>query len=128
MVIGKNRVPWFYPESTYFEMLEVLQNELLPSDLVAAYDRSFAFSQKIEIDSQGRTALPMDQMKWADFEQRKDFYLVGCRNRLEMHCAQKWDRANTEMATSHFPQYDEARKEYQKLSCRKIVKAGKLLL
>ena len=114
LTLGANRVPWLFAEDTFLRLVAKLPSLLIPIPEVSDYDRSFAFTERIEIDSQGRAILPMENLVWFESNTEKEFYLIGCRDHIEMYSAKKWNEQRTKVAISHLPSAEAAREAYKK--------------
>ena len=93
MVVGHNRRPWFYPDQFFEQLAMTQQPELTPAKEQADHDRSMlGTSELIQLDSQGRLTIPAANIEWLGLKGVKDFYLVGCRHRLELWTKTDWER------------------------------------
>jgi MraZ protein len=91
LVIGINRVPWFYPERYYGEMVSKVPTEMTPGEDLLAFDQLyFAMASKLTPDDEGRVLIPGKILQRAQIG--KEVTLIGVRDHLEL-----WNRADWEV-------------------------------
>ena len=91
LVMGTNRVPWFYPERFYEDLVTQAPADMMPDEDLLAYNQlHFAMASKLPWDKQGRVTMPDRLLKRASIG--KDVTLVGVRDHLEL-----WNRADWEV-------------------------------
>lgn len=87
MSIGRNRVPWFWPEKYYEHLASKIPSGMTPGEDQLAFDQLFfALANKLTWDKQGRIVMPDKTLKRASIG--KEVTLVGVRDHLEL-----WNRA-----------------------------------
>ena len=91
VVAGINRVPWFYPERYYEELVMQAPVDMTPGEDLLAFDQlHFAMACKVPWDKQGRVLVPEKTLKRASIG--KEVTLIGARDHLEL-----WNRADWEV-------------------------------
>lgn len=96
MSIGRNRVPWMWPEKYYEYLATRIPSGLTPSEEQLAYDQLiFAMATKVTWDKQGRVLLPPKTLKRASIE--KQVTLVGVRDHLELWNTAAWEAHRQEL-------------------------------
>jgi len=91
VVVGINRVPWFYPERYYEELVMQAPVDMTPGEDLLAFDQlHFAMASKLPWDKQGRVLIPEKTLKRASVG--KEVTLIGARDHLEL-----WNRADWEL-------------------------------
>lgn len=90
LIVGVNRVPWFYPEKAYEELVSQAPVEMTPGEDLLAFDQlNFAMADRLAIDKQGRVLIPERTLRRTNVG--KDVTLIGVRDHLEL-----WNRADWE--------------------------------
>ncbi len=90
LVPGVNRVPWFYPERYYEELVARAPQEMTPAlDLLAFDQLHFARASRVEPDKQGRILVPDKTLKRSGI--KKEVTLIGVRDHLELWNREEWD-------------------------------------
>lgn len=102
LVLGANGILCLYPES-YFERiaLAMVPQEAAPDEAVAYERISFAFTNKVELDSQGRILLNDRLRKRAGL--RDHITLIGVRDHIELWNDEDWEQ----YVSSHMVQYQK---------------------
>ncbi len=102
LVLGANGILCLYPES-YFERiaLAMAPQETAPDEAVAYERISFAFTNKVELDSQGRILLNDRLRKRAGL--RDHITLIGVRDHIELWNDEDWEQ----YVSSHMVQYQK---------------------
>ena len=91
VVLGTNRVPWFYPEKYYEELATRDPGDVTPGEDQLAFDQlHYALASKLAWDKQGRILVPERTLKRALLG--KEVTLIGARDHLEL-----WNRADWEV-------------------------------
>ena len=105
VVMGVNRVPWFYPEKYYEELVMQAPADITPGEDLLAFDQMhFAMTTKVPWDKQGRVLIPDKTLRRAGLG--KEVTLIGVRDHLELWNRADWEarrdeleRRSTEVAT-----------------------------
>ncbi len=102
IVLGSNGILSLYPEK-YFEKLVLsgAKDTSAPDEAVAFERMSFALSNKIELDKQGRILLSERLRKRAGLTDQ--ITLVGVRDHIEIWNNDSWEQ----YLTDHMPQYQK---------------------
>ncbi len=102
LVLGANGILCMYTES-YFERiaLAMAPQETAPDEAVAYERISFAFTNRVELDSQGRILLNDRLRKRAGL--RDHITLIGVRDHIELWNDQDWEQ----YVSSHMVQYQK---------------------
>jgi len=102
LVLGANGILCLYPESYYERIaLAMVPQETAPDEAVAYERISFAFTNKVELDSQGRILLNDRLRKRAGL--RDHITLIGVRDHIELWNDEDWDQ----YVSSHMVQYQK---------------------
>ena len=102
LVLGANGILCLYPESYYERIaLAMVPQETAPDEAVAYERISFAFTNKVELDSQGRILLSDRLRKRAGL--RDHITLIGVRDHIELWNDEDWDQ----YVSSHMVQYQK---------------------
>lgn len=90
LIVGIHRVPWFYPERYYEELVTQSVPDMTPGEELLAYDQlNFALASRVEWDKQGRILIPDKTLKRTGLG--RDVMLIGARDHLEL-----WNRSDWE--------------------------------
>ena len=112
---GTNKVPWLYPSKYFEEASKLKKTGLEPGQAQSKQERKLVGTAiLIESDSQGRLTMPLDDYGYMGFSAIKDvreFYLVGCINRLELWTRPEWDETRRQNAENPMQIQDEAIEE-----------------
>ncbi|MCH8219453.1 MAG: hypothetical protein IH892_22085 [Planctomycetes bacterium] len=102
LVLGANGILCLYPES-YFERiaLAMAPHATAPDEAVAYERLSFAFSSKVDLDSQGRILLNERLRKRAGLKDR--ITLLGVRDHIELWNEEDWKQ----YVSNHMVQYQK---------------------
>ena len=102
LVLGANGILCLYPES-YFERIALaMAPHAIATDEAVAYERiSFAFSSKVDLDSQGRILLNERLRKRARLKDK--ITLLGVRDHIELWNEEDWEQ----YVSSHMAQYQK---------------------
>ncbi len=102
LVLGANGILCLYPES-YFERiaLAMAPHATAPDEAVAYERLSFAFSSKVDLDSQGRILLNERLRKRAGLKDR--ITLLGVRDHIELWNEKDWKQ----YVSNHMVQYQK---------------------
>ncbi len=96
MSLGRNRVPWFWPEKYYEYLASRIPSGLTPGEDQLAYDQLiFALATKLTWDKQGRVQMPLRTIKRASIE--KQVTLIGVRDHLELWNTAAWEAHRDEL-------------------------------
>jgi len=96
MSIGRNRVPWFWPEKYYEHLASKIPSGMTPGEDQLAFDQLFfAMANKVSWDKQGRVLLPPKMLKRASID--KQVTLVGVRDHLELWNTAAWEAHREEL-------------------------------
>ena len=100
LIVGINRVPWFYPQRYYEELASQPVGEMTPADEVLAYDQmNFALASRLDWDKQGRVLVPEKTLKRTGLS--REITMIGARDHLELWNRADWDaRRETLLARS----------------------------
>ncbi len=102
LVLGANGILCLYPESYYERIaLAMVPQETAPDEAVAYERISFAFTNKVELDSQGRILLNDRLRKRAGL--RDHITLIGVRDHIELWNDEDWEQ----YVSSHMVQYQK---------------------
>ena len=102
LVLGANGILCLYPESYYERIALAMAPQETAPDEAVAYERiSFAFTNKVELDSQGRILLNDRLRKRAGL--RDHITLIGVRDHIELWNDEDWDQ----YVSSHMVQYQK---------------------
>jgi MraZ protein len=89
VVMGKNGVPWLYPEKCYDALVDTIPVEMSPEDDVQAYMQlKFSLADRVAWDELGRVLLPERTLKSAKIE--RDVTLTGTGDHLELWNRDAW--------------------------------------
>ena len=90
IVRGINRVPWFYTELYWDELVSRAPQEMTPAFERLAFDQlHFARASRVEPDKQGRVVLPESLLKRSNL--KREVTLIGVRDHLELWNRDEWD-------------------------------------
>ena len=90
MSMGRNRVPWFWPEKYYEFLASRIPSGMTPGEDQLAYDQLFfAMATKLSWDKQGRILMPDKMLKRASIG--KQVTLLGVRDHLELWNTASWE-------------------------------------
>lgn len=96
MSIGRNRVPWFWPEKYYEHLASKIPSGMTPDEDRLAFDQLFfAMASKLNWDKQGRILMPDKILKRASIG--KQVTLVGVRDHLELWNTAAWEAHREEL-------------------------------
>ncbi len=96
MSIGRNRVPWFWPEKYYEHLASKIPSGMTPGEDQLAFDQLFfAMATRITWDKQGRIQMPNKMLTRASIG--KDVTLVGVRDHLELWNTAAWEAHRDEL-------------------------------
>ena len=95
-------VPWpggvlrLYTERKFEDLAERMPQSLMPGqDEAEAESRFFGFAERLEMDAQGRIALPRQHLDLAGLTSA-DVVIVGARTRLEVRDRAAWQAGQQE--------------------------------
>ncbi len=102
LVLGANGILCLYPEK-YFEQiaLAVAPGTTAPDEAVVFERISFALSNKVELDGQGRLLLSDMLRKRAGLKDH--ITLIGVRDHIELWNTESWEQ----YVSDHMPQYQK---------------------
>ena len=96
LVMGINRVPWFWPARYYEEVVMNTPSDMSPGEDLLAFDHYVCgMSSRVEWDKQGRIVLPEKMLRRTVLE--KDVTLVGARDHLELWTRPAWEERREEL-------------------------------
>ena len=102
LVLGANGILCLYPESYFERIALVMAPHATAPDEAVAYERiSFAFSSKVELDSQGRILLNERLRKRAGLKDH--ITLLGVRDHIELWNDEDWEQ----YVSHHMAQYQK---------------------
>ena len=94
--IGRNRVPWLWPEKYYEELATRIPADMSPNDDRLAFDQlMFAMTSKVAWDKQGRILVPDRTLKRASVG--RDVTVLGVRDHLELWNRDAWEARRDEL-------------------------------
>ncbi len=108
LVLGANGILCLYPEK-YFEQiaLAVAPGTTAPDEAVVFERISFALSNKIELDGQGRLLLNDKLRKRAGLKDH--ITLIGVRDHIELWNSESWEQYVSDHMTQYQKQMSQAR-------------------
>jgi len=108
LVFGSNGILCLYPEK-YFEQiaLAVAPRTTAPDEAVAFERISFALTNKIELDGQGRLLLNEKLRKRAGLKDK--ITLVGVRDHIELWNSESWEQYLSDNMAQYQKQMSQAR-------------------
>ena len=108
LVLGANGVLCLYPEK-YFEqiVLAIAPGATAPDEAVAFERISFALTNKVELDGQGRLLLNEKLRKRAGLKDHVT--LVGVRDHIELWNSESWEQYLADNMTQYQKQMSQAR-------------------
>ena len=86
--VGKNKVPWLYPQKYYEEAAQTPPSLNPTEDNLAMDQFNFAFASLLEWDKQGRVVLPDKILKRTAVG--KEVTLIGAKDHLELWSREAW--------------------------------------
>jgi MraZ protein len=90
LVRGINKVPWFYNERYWEELVARAPQEMTPAFDRLAFDQlHFARASKVEPDKQGRIVVPDKVLRRSNI--KREVTLIGVRDHLELWNREDWD-------------------------------------
>jgi MraZ protein len=90
LIVGVNRVPWFYPERYYEQLVSQTPTEITPGEDMLAFDQmNFAMADRLSLDKQGRVVIPDRTLRRTGLD--KDVTLIGVRDHLELWNRPAWE-------------------------------------
>jgi len=90
VTMGRNLVPWLYPEKTYEGILEAIPLDAAPDDEQLDYVHlRFALTSKVAWDESGRMVLPERLLELSGIS--GDLTLGGCKDHLELWPRTAWN-------------------------------------
>lgn len=96
MGIGRNRVPWFWPEKYYEHLASKIPSGMTPGEDQLAFDQLFfAMANKLTWDKQGRILMPDKTLKRASIG--KEVTMIGVRDHLELWNTAAWEAHREEL-------------------------------
>lgn len=102
LVLGANGILCLYPESYFERIALVMAPHATAPDEAVAYERiSFAFTSKVELDSQGRILLNERLRRRAGLNDH--ITLLGVRDHIELWNDEDWEN----YVSSHMAQYQK---------------------
>jgi len=109
LVLGANGILCLYPEK-YFERIAnaVAPHATAPDEAVAFERIGFAFSSRVELDSQGRLLLNERLRKRAGLQDQ--ITLIGVRDHIELWNDKDWEQYVSDHMTQYQRQMSEARR------------------
>jgi MraZ protein len=109
VVLGANGILCIYPERCYEQLISSMSPSGAAADEAVSFERmSFALSQKLELDSQGRLLLNEGLRKRAGLDEKVT--LVGVRDHIEVWNSGSWE----DYVQSHMSQYQKQMAEVRK--------------
>lgn len=94
-------VPWpggilrLYTEAAFQKMADAIEQSLMPAEDQAALDADvFSLAERLEMDSQGRIALPAMHLELTGLT--GEVAVIGARNRLEVRDRTSWLESQNE--------------------------------
>ena len=108
LVLGANGILCLYPEK-YFEQiaLAVASQDTAPDEAVVFERISFALSNKVELDGQGRLLINDRLRKRAGLKDKVT--LVGVRDHIELWNSENWERYLDDNMAQYQKQMSQAR-------------------
>ncbi len=108
LVLGANGILCLYPEK-YFEQiaLSVAPGTVAPDEAVSFERMSFALSNKVELDGQGRLLLSEKLRKRAGLKDQVT--LIGVRDHIELWNTENWEQYVWDNMTQYQRQMSQAR-------------------
>jgi MraZ protein len=109
LVLGANGILCLYPEK-YFERIShaLAPNVTAPDEAVAFERISFAFSSRVELDTQGRLLLNDRLRKRAGLKDH--ITLIGVRDHIELWNDEDWEQYVSDNMTQYQKQMSQARR------------------
>lgn len=96
LVMGMNRVPWFYCERYYEDLVMQMPSDMIPGDDMHSFDQLvFGMASKLAWDKAGRVLLPERTVKRAELG--KSVVLVGVKDHLELWRPEAWEERRQEL-------------------------------
>jgi MraZ protein len=96
IVPGLNKKPWLYAECHYENMVGLDEPVLLPEDDQLEYDQyNFALTTLLELDPQGRLAIPARTFR--RMEMSREITLIGVKDHLEIWNRAEWEQKREEL-------------------------------
>ena len=91
VLIGHNQKPWLYPDKVYETLASGLSAEAEVSgrDFVRDVLPTVEFAK---VDAQDRLRIPPRLMELVGMDGLRDFYLLGCRHRLDFWTKPDWEK------------------------------------
>jgi DNA-binding transcriptional regulator/RsmH inhibitor MraZ len=88
---GPNQKLWLYPDKFYEYLAGMMKPDMASNSEATSFDRrTFALSQLVELDPQGRVLLPIRSFSDLGLEHKKNFFLIGVRDHLELWLDTDW--------------------------------------
>jgi len=108
LVLGANGILCLYPEK-YFEQiaLAIAPGTVAPDEAVAFERMSFALSNKVELDGQGRLLLSDKLRKRAGLKEQVT--LIGVRDHIELWNTENWEQYVWDNMSQYQKQMSQAR-------------------
>jgi MraZ protein len=114
LVLGANGILCLYPEKYYEQIvLAVAPNATAPDEAVAFERISFALTNKVELDNQGRLLLNERLRKRAGL--KNNITLVGVRDHIEIWNNDNWE----EYLSAHMGQYQNQMSQARQMVLQK---------
>lgn len=100
VIIGTNKVPWFYPDRYYEELVAAeVKPTLNPSAAKLATDHiNFALANRLEWDKQGRILIPEKYLTRCGVG--RDVTMIGMGDHLQLHNRDAWNKYRDELLGS----------------------------
>lgn len=110
LMLGTNGVLCLYPEKHFKQVVLASAPDSVPADEVVDFERmSFALSNRLELDKQGRVLLSEQLRKRAGLGD--DITLVGVRDHIEVWNTSSWEQYQEDHMSQFQKQITQARKE-----------------
>lgn len=99
LVPGANGALWLWPEKTFEQMANAMQQSLLPTEEMMEFEELlFSQAARLEIDKAGRIRLPERMLSEAKLGQT--IVILGVRDHLELRDPEAWkQRREHKLAT-----------------------------
>lgn len=111
LVRGINKMPWFYNERYYEQLVARAPQEMTPAFDRLAFDQlNFARASKVEPDKQGRIVMPEKLLRRSEI--KREVTLIGVRDHLELWNREAWD-AHCEQLEAREAEITTAAREQQ---------------
>lgn len=109
LVLGANGILCLYPEKYFEKIILAMAAPSTPSGETVAFERmTFALTNKVELDNQGRLLINDKLRKRAGLN--NNITLVGVRDHIELWNSETWDKYVESNMAQYQGQMSEARK------------------